>query len=245
MAAKKKSVTMTDVAAHAGVSVKTVSNVINDWPYVTDETRQRVVEAIEVVGYRPNQMASSLVTGKTLSIGVVIPDISNPFFGASIRGCEDVLFEAGYSLFLCNTNENEKRERYYLEQLLSRGVDALILWGTRICCEDLEGIVGSEIALVTVELGEQPTGPEPHLHQRRQPQRRTHRSRTPDRGGTPANRPSLRPAKPHHQRAAPPRLRTGAHGGGHRARAGAGRGGFPDDPGGLPRRYGRDREGAP
>ena len=159
MAAKKKSVTMTDVAAHAGVSVKTVSNVINDWPYVTDETRQRVVEAIEVVGYRPNQMARSLVTGKTLSIGVVIPDISNPFFGASIRGCEDVLFEAGYSLFLCNTNENEKRERYYLEQLLSRGVDALILWGTRICCEDLEGIVGSEIALVTVELGEQPTGP--------------------------------------------------------------------------------------
>jgi len=159
MAAKKRSVTMTDVAAHAGVSVKTVSNVINDWPYVTDETRRRVVESIEATGYRPNHMARSLVTGRTLSIGVMIPDISNPFFGASIRGCEDVLFEAGYSLFLCNTNENEERERYYLEQLLSRGVDALILWGTRIRCEDLEGIVGTEIALVTVELGEQPTGP--------------------------------------------------------------------------------------
>lgn len=159
MAAKKKSVTMSDVAGRAGVSIKTVSNVINDWPHVTDETRQKVNQAIEAIGYRPNQMARSLVTGKTKAIGVVIPDISNPFFGMAIRGCEEVLFEAGYSIFLCNTNEDVDRERYYLDQLLSRGVDALILWGTRLCCADLEEIVGTEPVLVTVELGEEPTGP--------------------------------------------------------------------------------------
>lgn len=159
MAARKKNVTMSDVAARAGVSIKTVSNVINDWPYVTDETRLKVMQAIEAVGYRPNRMARSLVTGETRAIGVVIPDISNPFFGMAIRGCEDVLFEAGYSIFLCNTNEDVDRERYYLDELLSRGVDALILWGTRIGCADLEEIVGSERVLVTVELGEVPTGP--------------------------------------------------------------------------------------
>ena len=156
---RKKGVTMSAVAAQAGVSIKTVSNVVNDWPYVTDETRQRVLRAIESVGYRPNQMARSLVTGKTKAIGVVVPDISNPFFGAAIRGCEDVLFGPGYSMFLCNTNEDVDRERYYLDQLLSRGVDALILWGTRLCCRDLEALVGTEAALVTVELGEEPTGP--------------------------------------------------------------------------------------
>ena len=159
MIATKRRVTMSDVAAHAGVSIKTVSNVINDWPYMTDETRQKVLQAIEAVGYRPNQMARSLVTGRTRAVGVVVPDIANPFFGVAVRGCEDVLFEAGYSIFLCNTNEDVSRERYYLDQLLSRGVDALILWGTRICCAELEAIVGTETSLVTVELGEEPTGP--------------------------------------------------------------------------------------
>ncbi len=158
MSPRKRSVTMTDVAAYAGVSMKTVSNVINGWPYVTDETRQKVLDAISAVGYRPNRMARSLVTGETRTIGVVVPDVSNLFFGAVIRGCEDRLYEHGYSIFLCNTSEDVERERYYLDQLLSRGVDGLILWGTRICCSELEEIVGHTLPLITVELGEEPTG---------------------------------------------------------------------------------------
>ena len=156
MPAKRRSVTMSDVAAHAGVSIKTVSNVINNWPYVTEETRQKVVAAIEAVGYRPNHTARSLVTGKTKAVGVLVPDVSNPFFGTAIRACEEALVEDGYSLFLCNTNEDAERERYYLEQLLSRGVDGLILWGARLSCDELEGIVGADTALITVELGEEP-----------------------------------------------------------------------------------------
>jgi LacI family transcriptional regulator len=147
---------MKDVAAVAGVSIKTVSNVVNDWPYVSAETRRKVQEAIEQVGYRPNRAARSLVTGKTDTIGVIIPDISNPFFGAAMRGCEDVLYEGGYNLFLCNTNEQVERERHNLDLLVGRDVDGLILWGTRLCCEELRGLISPELPLVTVELEEQP-----------------------------------------------------------------------------------------
>jgi DNA-binding LacI/PurR family transcriptional regulator len=90
---------------------------------------------------------------------VIIPDISNPFFGMAIRGCEDSLYESEYSLILCNTNEDVERERYNLEMLLSRGVDGLILWGTRICCSDLEQLTGPNLPLVTVELRDAPTNP--------------------------------------------------------------------------------------
>ncbi len=159
MTPKKKSVTMNDVARHAGVSLKTVSNVVNDWPYIREETRERVIQAIEEVGYRRNQNARSLVTGKTKTIGVIVPDVSNPFFGLTIRGCEDRLYEGEYNIFLCNSNEDLEREEFYLDLLMSRGVDGVILWGTRLCCEELTEIIGEDIALVTVDMNEQPKTP--------------------------------------------------------------------------------------
>ena len=83
MATKKKSVTLRDVARYAGVSIKTVSNVINDWPYVRDETREKVQDAIRIVGYRPNQMARSLVTGQTKSR-----------YHQSDSGCDQSVFQS-------------------------------------------------------------------------------------------------------------------------------------------------------
>jgi LacI family transcriptional regulator, galactose operon repressor len=156
MVTKKKSVTLIDVARYAGVSPRTVSNVVNDWPYVSDATRTKVQEAIRKVGYRPNQMARSLVTGQTKTIGVIIQDISNPFFGPAIKGCEDILYEHNYSLFLCNSNENEERERYYLDLLISRAVDAVIIWGTRISRDEFGTLIGDERPLVTVEFEGEP-----------------------------------------------------------------------------------------
>lgn len=154
---KKKSATMKDVSDYSGFSLKTVSNVVNDWPYVSDETRQKVWDAIAAVGYRPNHMARSLVTGITNAIGVIIPDIANPFFGLAIRGCEDYLFQHEYSAFLCNSNEDIDREKFYLDLLMSRGIDGLILWGSRLNCSQLYEIVDEDVTLVTVDLCEAPT----------------------------------------------------------------------------------------
>ncbi|MBD3307059.1 LacI family DNA-binding transcriptional regulator [candidate division KSB3 bacterium] len=158
MAAKKKTTTLSDVAKYAGVSIKTVSNVVNDWPYVSDETRKKVQDAIQVTGYRPNQMARSLITGQTKSIGIIIQDISNPFFGLAIRGCEDVLYNNGYSQFLCSASEDIERERYYLDVLVSRAVDAVIIWGSRLAGEELQTRLGKDLPFVTVDYEGEPIG---------------------------------------------------------------------------------------
>jgi LacI family transcriptional regulator len=144
----KKKITLRDVATHAGVSPKTVSNVINNWPYVTDETRAKVERSISALDYRPSGVASSLRTGRTNTIGVMIPDITNPFFGQVIRGCEDVLYTTGYSIFLCNTGENSTKERRYLDMLVNRGVDGLLMFGSRSNAEVLTAVVHDGIPVV-------------------------------------------------------------------------------------------------
>lgn len=131
----KARVTLRDVADAAGVSIKTVSNVLNDWPYVRPETRQRVQAVIESLDYRPNALAASLRTGRTNSIGVIIPDITNPIFGQIVRGCEAVLYARGYSILLCNTNEEYAKEQSYLDTLVRRGVDGVLMFGTHADAE--------------------------------------------------------------------------------------------------------------
>jgi len=148
------SATIEDVARHAGVSIRTVSRVINNRPDVADATRQRVKQAMLELKYRPNSLAQSMVTGSTKTIGVVLPDISNPFFGRAIRGCEDVLAQAGYNIFLCNTDENIKKEQKSLELLVDRRIDGIILWGSRADCTTLEGLLGRDLPTVTVDCEE-------------------------------------------------------------------------------------------
>jgi LacI family transcriptional regulator len=145
------SATIEDVARRAGVSIRTVSRVINDRPDVAETTRTRVLQAIAELNYRPNSLAQSMVTGSTKTIGVVLPDISNPFFGRAIRGCEDILANAGYNIFLCNTDEDLEKERKYLTLLVDRQVDGVILWGSRADCETLESVLGPELPTVTVD----------------------------------------------------------------------------------------------
>ncbi len=144
----KKKVTIRDVAKDAGVSLRTVTNVINKWPYVTDQTREKVQRSIDALGYRPSRLASSLVTGRTNTIGVMIPDITNPFFGQVVRGCEDVLYAADYSIFLCNTSEDPKKQSSYLDILVDRGVDGLLIFGARSSQDEHAGVVHDEIPVV-------------------------------------------------------------------------------------------------
>jgi DNA-binding LacI/PurR family transcriptional regulator len=108
---------MKQVARMAGVSLGTVSHVLNDSAGVREHLRKRVLEVVEVLGYQPSQLARGLRRDKTNMIGMIIPDITNPFFPAVVRGAEDAAFGSGYRLVLCNTDNSESKEVSYMNEL--------------------------------------------------------------------------------------------------------------------------------
>lgn len=121
--------TIRDVAKEAGVAPSTVSYVLNDTKPVKEETRLKVLEAIDKLNYMPSAIARSLKTKTTSTIGLIIPDISNPFFSEITKGIEDVANESGYTVFICNTYENREKEEEYLKTLIQKEADGLIYVG--------------------------------------------------------------------------------------------------------------------
>lgn len=119
--------TIKDVAAHAGVSVATVSAVINNNKYVSPGLAQRVHESIAALAYERNGLAQGLKKHTSHTIGLIISDITNPFFTSVVRGVEDVASAHGYSLILGNTDEDPKKEMSYMRLLESKRVDGLIV----------------------------------------------------------------------------------------------------------------------
>ncbi|HEY8599944.1 MAG TPA: LacI family DNA-binding transcriptional regulator [Thermomicrobiales bacterium] len=122
--------TIKDVAKRAGVSVITVSRVINGAEYVRAETQARVQAAINELHYVPNQLASSLRSRQNDTLALVVPDIATTFWTAMARGAEDEAWESGYSLFLCNTDDEPAKEERYIENLLRRRVAGLAVVAT-------------------------------------------------------------------------------------------------------------------
>ncbi|PXV86902.1 LacI family transcriptional regulator [Lachnotalea glycerini] len=117
-----------DIAKLAGVSKSTVSRVINNKQEgMSEETRNKISKIIEEVGYIPNSMARSITVSETKIIGVIIPDVENPFFSQIVRGIEDYAVKKGYTVFLCNSDFNRKKEQNYLYSLLEKRVDGIIL----------------------------------------------------------------------------------------------------------------------
>ena len=108
---------MKQIADLAGVSLGTVSHVLNDSARVREPLRKRVLEAVEALGYQPSQLARGLRRDKTNMLGMVIPDVTNPFFPAVVRGAEDVAFANGYRLVLCNTDNDHQKELAHLNEL--------------------------------------------------------------------------------------------------------------------------------
>jgi DNA-binding LacI/PurR family transcriptional regulator len=108
---------MKQIAKTAGVSLGSVSHVLNGSVSVSESLRKRVMDAVEAVGYQPSQLARGLRRDKTNMIGMIIPDITNPFFPAVVRGAEDVAFAAGYRLILCNTDNSHEKELVHLNEL--------------------------------------------------------------------------------------------------------------------------------
>lgn len=119
-----------DVAAAAGVSVATVSRVLNDSPSVNDETRRRVYDAMSALNYVPNAVARSLRTTATRTIGLIIGDILNPFFTELARGVEDEARREGYTVVMGNADERPDEQDHYVRTLLEQRVDGLLICPT-------------------------------------------------------------------------------------------------------------------
>lgn len=119
--------TIGDVAKRAGVSAMTVSRVINNSGYISQETRERVEQAIAELGYVPNALARGLRFKQTKTLALVLTDITNPFFTTVARGVEDAASEQGFTVMFCNTDESEEKEASYLNVLVQKQVDGVLL----------------------------------------------------------------------------------------------------------------------
>ncbi|MGB7116171.1 MAG: LacI family DNA-binding transcriptional regulator [Anaerolineales bacterium] len=142
---------MRDVAQVAGVSVTTVSHVINNTRPVSDELRTRVTEAMQELGYQTNILARSLRKGETLTVGVILPDSANPFFAEVARGVEDTSFMNGYSVILCNTDSNLEKERIYTDVLVKKQVDGILFIAAGLSTENIQSLLDREMPLVIVD----------------------------------------------------------------------------------------------
>jgi DNA-binding LacI/PurR family transcriptional regulator len=143
--------TMRDVAQKAGVSKSTVSHVINGTRFVEPDTKQRVEQVIAELGYRPSIVARSLTTNRTKTIGIIVSDTSNHFFGELIRGIENILRSQDYSLLVCNTDETLELEEHYLNLLLAQQVDGIIAAATSQYWKALDYVEMKNLPLVFVD----------------------------------------------------------------------------------------------
>lgn len=127
---ERQPITIKDIAARAGVSISTVSRVVNGTVRVDPATEERVHEAIETLDYRPNLLARSFRRKITQTIGLVVPDNSNPFFAEIARVIEDAGFADGYSVILCNSDLSRSKQSSYIDVLLAKRVDGIIMIST-------------------------------------------------------------------------------------------------------------------
>lgn len=142
------SATIYDVAREAGVSMATVSRVVNGNPNVKPTTRKKVSEAIKRLGYRPNAVARGLASKKTTTVGVIIPDISSVYFSELARGIEDIATMYKYNIILCNSDQNKDKEIRLIQTLLGKQVDGIVFMGGKIDQEHIEEFKQSSVPVV-------------------------------------------------------------------------------------------------
>lgn len=141
-------VTIYDVAREAGVSMATVSRVVNGNPNVKPLTRKKVLAAIERLGYRPNAVARGLASKKTTTVGVIIPDISSLFFSELARGIEDIATMYKYNIILCNSDQRMEKELQLINTLLEKQVDGLLFMGAEIKEDHLQALTSTSVPTV-------------------------------------------------------------------------------------------------
>src|SRR6185295_1814657 len=142
-----------DIAREAGVSTATVSHVINNTKYVSEATRERVQRAIKKFDYHPNAHAQSLALGRSNMIGLLVSDISNPFFPEIIKSIEAAVFAAGYNLILLNTNYEPERALDYVRRLLQMKVAGMILMIAEFDSSLIDEFKNKKTSVVFQDLG--------------------------------------------------------------------------------------------
>ncbi len=143
--------TIHDVARRARVSASTVSHVVNGTRFVSQATRARVEDAIGSLGFRPNALARSLRRGRSHTLGLILPDSANPFFAEMGRELETSAFEAGFSVVLCNTENDREKERLYLNVLVRNQVDGILLVATGGRSDLFEAFARDELPVVMLD----------------------------------------------------------------------------------------------
>ena len=136
------------VAIEANVSPSTVSRVLNNYDNVTEETRIKVEKACKKLNYKPNAAAAHLRSGKTSTISFVVPEINNPYFAKALKGVENLAIDKGFKTIVCNTNNNFDMEKKYMEMIIEKSVDGLILATTNSKTEEYNWIYNYSIPVV-------------------------------------------------------------------------------------------------
>jgi len=140
-----------DVARRAGVSSATVSRVLANKPHVSQEMRERVLAAVEELGYQANRVARSLRAQRAAIIGLIISDIQNPFFTSLVRAVEDVAYQHEYGVFLCNSDEDIEKERLYIDLLHAERVAGVVISPTRETNNPSRKLVKANTPVVAVD----------------------------------------------------------------------------------------------
>jgi LacI family transcriptional regulator len=144
-------VRMKDIARDLGLSVVTISKVLRNHSDISEETRQRVLKRMRELNYQPNLAARALVTGRTFTIGLVVPDLVHPFFSEVAKGLSSVLRQQNYSLLISSSEEDPALEREEINHLLARSVDALIIASTQWTVESFRRIEEREMPYVLID----------------------------------------------------------------------------------------------
>jgi LacI family transcriptional regulator len=144
--------TIADVARLAGVSKSTVSRVLNEnVHYMRPQTRDRVAQAITALGYNPSSVARSLISKRTHAVGLLVSDVSNPFYPDVIHGVEDVAIARGYDVFLCNTNYDVERGIAYARSLVAKQVDGVLIMTSNVSDEWMQDLVRCQVPVVILD----------------------------------------------------------------------------------------------
>ncbi len=144
-------INITEVARRAGVSNATVSRVLAEKPYVSEDVRQRVLRAVQELNYHPSRVARSLRVRTSQIIGLIISDIQNPFFTSLVRAVEDQAYANKYAIFLCNSDEDVAKENLYIDLMLSERVAGVIITPTRETGGPARKLIEAKVPVVSVD----------------------------------------------------------------------------------------------